>query len=203
MAPYPLKTYTITLPEYPDRARACAEHFESVGLQTTFINGVSGIKAGLMTRHTYDLDRATGYSIESKHVGMVLSHWTVWQICLQQPDAFFMVCEDDCIFPENWRNRYYAALRDVPEDMDILLFGHCNAADKPTTHVVGEIFDVRYPHCTHAMVIAKKAIPKLMETQTRIWAPIDIALAVDSYPHLKVFTVLPRLCEQRGTNLSL
>lgn len=58
------------------------------------------------------------------------------------------------------------------------------------------------PTCTHAYIVYKKALEKLLMTQRDIWAPIDLALIFRSFPHLNVYTVLPRICGQRGQDIA-
>ncbi len=58
------------------------------------------------------------------------------------------------------------------------------------------------PTCTHAYIVYRKALEKLLLTQRDIWAPIDLALIFRSFPHLNVYTVLPRICGQRGQEIA-
>jgi GR25 family glycosyltransferase involved in LPS biosynthesis len=196
-----MRTFCITLPETPERTEVARAHFEQRGVPAEMFHGIHGEKFGLSTRHKYTLDDPAGYIIEPRHVGMCLSHYMLWQVLYRLPGEHFLVLEDDAEFPADWQARLDQALRDAPCDFDILLIGSGNAEDKDKQHIKGAVWEVKYPFCTHAMVLSCRALPVLLTTQRKIWAHIDIALYFDSYPHLKVYTVLPRIVEQRDTSL--
>lgn len=165
--------------------------------------GINANEAGLLTTHTYDRDHpGSGYRIPSKHVGLHLSHVMAWTTLWHLGVGYGLVLEDDALFEDGWFPRYQQALRDVPDDMDILHLGSCNTGDKVKTQVAGEVWEVKYPQCTHSYVVARKALPVLLATQQKIWAPIDLALIFNSYPQLKVYTVLPRICDQHGQDIA-
>jgi hypothetical protein len=52
-----------------------------------------------------------------------------------------------------------------------------------------------------AECIARRAMPTLLATQRKFYAPADISLAFHSFPLLKVYTVLPRVADQFDNNL--
>ena len=93
------------------------------------------------------------------------------------------------------------AVKDTPSDFDFLFLGSCCCKDAPKTHVKGDVWDVRYPQCNHSQIIARKAMPTLLRTQRRFYAPADISLAANAFPHLKVYTLLPRCADQSDTKI--
>lgn len=192
-----MRTLCITLPETPERTARVKSHFAERGVDATYIDGVHGRSFGLLTAHPYERDHpGSGYVVGYKHVGLCLSHYCAWVAASCLGDEFVMVTEDDCRFPDDWKPRLAAALVDTPNNADMLFIGSCNCADKPTEPVAGQVFDVRYPMCTHAYIVWKRALPMLLETQRRIYCPIDIALILHSFPMMKVYTVLPRIADQ-------
>ena len=94
------------------------------------------------------------------------------------------------------------ALNHTPEDVDLLFVGNCNCADKPQEQVSGPVFDVRYPFCNHAYIVWKKALQTLLSTQRTLSANMDLDLYFNTYPKLRVYSVLPSVIAQRGTPLS-
>jgi len=193
-------TYCITLPEYPTRMEAVRSYFLSNGLQVKFFYGIHAERFGLYTGWRYDVDHpGTGYHIGGKNVGCWLSHYMLWSALTLAEGDHFMVLEDDAEFCPNWRTRMDQALADVPPDFDMLYVGSCNCGDKPKTQVKGEVWDVRYPFCTHAYIVARKALPVLIATQRKVYAPIDCSMTFHSHPLLKVYTVLPRIFNQKNT----
>jgi GR25 family glycosyltransferase involved in LPS biosynthesis len=199
-----VKKYVITLRESPDRESACRKHLGDVGFDgVEYFYGVNAAKWGLHTTHPYEIDHpGTGYITPPKHVGLHLSHWILWQLALRSDEDITSIMEDDVAMAGDWQPRLSTILTAAPDDWDIILLGHCNALNKPTTHVRGQLFDVRYPQCTHWYIARKKAIPFLLESQEKAWAPIDLALIFNSYPHLKVLTAIPRLAAQSTIDLA-
>jgi hypothetical protein len=161
---------------------------------------VSAALSGLRTTHTYEIDNpGSGWTIGCKEVATWMSFWCLWQTLKYQPDEHFLTLEWDARFAANWRREAEAALRDVPRDFDVLLLGSCNALDKQRRRVAGSVWEVRYPQCGHATILARKAIPKILETQRKVYAPLDISLVFHTFPLLKVYTVLPRIVDQFNT----
>ncbi|MFA6241945.1 MAG: glycosyltransferase family 25 protein, partial [Candidatus Hydrogenedentales bacterium] len=186
------------------RREEAIQHFRERGLYVEWMFGINAEATGLITTKPYRSDDPSlGFLLPPRKVGCFLSHYMAWTICNHLDDDPIMIVEDDADFPEDWIERVQLALEHVPEDADMLYIGNCNCADKPKDQISGEIFEVRYPFCTHAYVVWKKALPVLLASQRgELSAPIDLSLYYKSYPKLRVYTVLPRIVAQRGTPLS-
>lgn len=196
-----VRTFVITLPEKPDRRVKMAAHLKERGLHTyQFFNGLHAEKAGLATIHTYELDHpGSGFRMGFAPTGIWLSHYMLWSTLNFLHDDHFLVLEDDAQFPEGWHERFTQALRDVPPSFDMLYIGSCCCKGKTQTKIAGDVYDVRYPLCTHAYIVAKKALPVLLANSRKAWAPVDISMTLECHPHLKVYTVLPRIVDQFDT----
>jgi hypothetical protein len=118
------------------------------------------------------------------------------------PEDRFFVIEDDAIFPPDWQPRFDRAVADAG-DFDLLYVGSCCTGGKERVRVAGDVYEVKWPLCTHGYVVAKKALPVLIETQdaATCYAPIDISMGFHSAPRLRVLTLLPRLLEQFETHI--
>ena len=200
---YNIRSFVVGIQELPDKTAFILKHFRDVGLgDVEVFNGISGEVSGLETKWTYDVDNpGTNYRIGPKAATCV-SFLMLWSAMLYMPEPYFWQLEYDCRFQTNWRTRLEQALQDVPPDFDLLYVGSCCCKDKPTTHIKGEVYEVKYPMCGHSIIIAKKALPVMLRTQRKIYAPVDIALAFHSMPALKVMTILPRCCDQFDTEIS-
>jgi GR25 family glycosyltransferase involved in LPS biosynthesis len=190
--------------ELPAAHEAAVSHFIERKVKAQFVNAIHSEKFGILSWRPYRKDHPkAGSLIDMAQVGLTLSHYMVWQICEHHSDDVFMILEDDCVFPEGWSERISDAMRDMPEDWGILLIGSSNTSDKEKSHIKGDIWEVKYPFCTHAMIIARKALPVLIEHCRDASKHIDILLHDEGYSRLKVYTLLPRLCEQRGNPLAV
>lgn len=117
------------------------------------------------------------------------------------PEDSFWVMDDDSEFIPDWRVHYESAMAVLPNDWDVVILGHCCCVGRPTTLVGNNLYDIRYPLSTHAFMVHKKALPTLHRVHMRMWAPMDIAMFHESFPLLRVYTILPRIAGQRGIPL--
>lgn len=200
IAGYKIRPFVVVLQEMPEKEAFIQAHFNSVGLEVEAFNGISADLSGLKTIHPYEVDApGSGWKIIPKSVATWLSFYMLWSGMNLLPEKHFWQLEWDCQFPGNWHPRVEQALRDVPPDFDLLFVGSCCTQGATKTHIKGEVWDVRYPQCGHSLIIAKKALPVLLRTQRKVYAPIDISVKLHSCPLLKVYTVLPRICDQFDT----
>lgn len=201
--------HVITLATQPERRHRARVHLNAHRIDHEFFNGFDGPALGLATRFPYEVDcPGNGYIMDPRSVGLMLTHLTLWKIGREihgyKGVGHMTIFEDDVEFVPGWRDRYALAMATMPDDWDMIFLGSCNCADKPKTEVGGGVFRILAggPMCTHAYMIRAKALPKLIENHSRIWAPIDLALIFDSFPNLNVYTILPRLAKQHGEEIS-
>lgn len=201
--------HCITLKETPERTKRLTDHLVEQHIGYTLFEGINAAVMGLTTVFPYEVDApGSGYIMPQKHTGLCLSHILLWRRLnefawrIEDPDLAFMVLEDDAEFVPDWRERLREYWKGVPEDWDMVLIGSCNCADKERDEVAEGVFRVRYPQCTHAYIVKGSALSKLLEQQQRIYAPIDLALVFNSYPHLNVYTILPRLVTQHAQEIA-
>lgn len=201
LAGYKIRPFVVVVPELAERTDFILKHFRECGLgEVETFEGLNSTVSGLGTCHTYEVDRpGSGWNIGPKCVGTWVAFWGLWSALKYMPEDYFLTMEWDAQFREGWREKLERALVSVPKDFDMLYLGSCCANAKPRTHIAGEVWDVHYPLCGHATIVARKCIPFILRTQRRVWAPLDISLMNSTLPGLKVYTVLPRLVDQFNT----
>jgi len=177
-------------------------HFAKCGIEATFFRGIHAARLGLYTElpYQYDSGPESDFKIPPKAVGCWLSHRALWAALLLMDQDITLVVEDDAAFPSNWRQRTEKSIQDAG-DFDMLFIGSCCAEDKPRYHVAGDVYDVRWPFCTHAYVVRKRALKILIDEldKARCYGPIDISLGLHAFSKLSaVYTVLPRIVDQHG-----
>jgi hypothetical protein len=136
-----------------------------------------------------------------KQVVACLSHYLMWKVMLHSPGDSFWGLEYDAEFPADWAAQYYQAIAVLPDDWDLVFLGSCCCKGKPTRHIGNNLYEVHYPLCGHAIMYRKKALPVLLDVHQKIWASLDIAMEYESLPKLRVYTILPRMVNQRATPL--
>lgn len=200
----PFRAFCITLPEYPQRTERAKKHFMERGLtDVTFFNGIHAEKFGLATKFNYEVDNpGSGFNIGFKPTGIWLSHYMLWSALSLLWDELFLILEDDAKLCDDWHSRTIDALKNTPKDFDMLYLGSCCCEKAPKRLIAAQVWEVKYPMCLHGYMVSKKAIPVMLETQRKVYAPIDISLPFHSHPRMKVYTVLPTIMEQFDTVLS-
>jgi GR25 family glycosyltransferase involved in LPS biosynthesis len=179
------------------------QHFLERSVDAAFFYGIHAVKLGIETTLPYEVDGGPGcgYKTAQTGIGCWLSHRALWAALLLLPDQLFFVVEDDAKFPENWQERVDRAVADAGH-FDMLFVGSCCTQGKPKTHISGEVYEVKWPMCTHGYIVRRTALETLIATQdeARCYAPIDIALSFHSFHRMsRVYTVLPRILEQFDT----
>jgi len=147
---------------------------------------------------TFDVNKP-GEKLGEGPLVACLSHYMCWKVLEYIEGDYWWVLEDDATLDAEWRGRWESSMEHLPDDWDIVFLGSCCAAGRGHRHVGGNLFDVRYPMCGHALMIRRKALPTLLEIHQKIWAPLDIAMKYDSLPRLRVYTILPRIFYQRDS----
>jgi len=199
-----VKAICICLPENPDQVEKARAHFASRGLEVEFFWGIHGQASGLTTSHVYEVDHpGSGYKIGPNTIGNWLAHYMLWSCLMRLPDDRFLVLEADAQLPEDFGPRFDKALADAPKNFDFLHIGSCCVKGHPFKKIPGNgnVVETKHALCTHAYVIARKCLPLVLRTMRKVWAPIDIQLMLEVYPHLHTYAVMPRIVEQLNTLL--
>ena len=192
-----MRAFCITLPETPERTERCRAHFAQAGLtDVEFFTGINAAVAGLSTSHAYELDApGSGYRIGAKRTGTWLSHYMLWLCLTRLPDEHFLVFEDNALLCEGFPEKLASAMRDVPQNFDLLFPGSCCAQNNPKTHIAGDVYESKAMMCTHGYVVRRGALGILLAMR-KMWAPLDIQMKLECYPQLRTYAVLPRIVEQ-------
>lgn len=190
------RTFVLTV----NRRIACfdetAAHLNDLGLKWERFDGMDNQICRLTPVDTFDVDRV-GERIHFKCVAAALSHYLLWKVMLYLPEDVFWVLEYDCEFVPEWDAQYRAAMSVLPEDWDVLFLGSCCTKGREQRHIGNNLYEVKYPLCGHAICYRKKALPVLLETHQKIYAPLDIAMVQMSLPKLRCYVILPAIVNQR------
>ena len=196
------RTRAIVLRDTPGRTERLTEHLRDRGVPWEPYEGIDARRWALTTTNTYEIDNpGSGFVVDPKHVGLGLSHHGLWVIQKELGLSEMTVLEDDCVLSDDWEERYTEARSVLPNDWDFLMLGSAHCQYRYKEHIAGPLWSVYWPLGTHAYVLNAKAIPVLLETQRHAGMPIDLSLAMRSWPLLNVYTILPRIATQHLTPL--
>jgi GR25 family glycosyltransferase involved in LPS biosynthesis len=197
-----MKAFCLSLPETPDQVERARAHFIERGLDVEFVAGINAKLCGLATSNPYEVDNpGSGFHIGEKLTGVFLGWYLLWSVCNHHPDSHFLLFEQDVVLHPDFKERMAKALQDVPKDFDWLFLGSCCTTGQRRTYIQGEVWDIKYPLCSHAAIVAKKCLPHVLATQRKLYGPNDCTLVFHSFDKMKVFTVLPTMADQLNTNL--
>jgi GR25 family glycosyltransferase involved in LPS biosynthesis len=199
-----IHAYTITCSGNEDRLSATLKHIEDCGLMALMwfhtFNGINGETAGLACTNYHTLSDGTQYTPTAKHVSLCINHWFLWQKIRWHSqldgEGISLIMEDDVRFIDGWQEKFHNALRDVPEDWDILFIGSCYARHHGAVHVKGDVWKTEKPNCTHAYLIRHRALTTLIDKCQRIYTNIDWLMVEQAIPHLRTYSILPRIAHQ-------
>lgn len=194
------RTFVLTV----NRRIACfdktAAHLDAMGIKWERFDGIDNQICRLTPVDTFDLDRA-GEKIAPKHICAQLSHYMLWKVMLYLPQDIFWVLEYDAVMVPDWQVQYDRAMSVMPADFDLCFLGSCCYRHLPKRHIGQNLYEVRHPLCGHGICYRKKALPVLLNAHQKFFAPLDIAMAQDSLPKLRVYTILDPIVNQLNTPL--
>jgi GR25 family glycosyltransferase involved in LPS biosynthesis len=111
-------------------------------------------------------------------IGCGLSHIFIWQDAIKQNYNNILVFEDDIIISDNFNEILQNAMNELPKDYDILYLGLRDSICKPPKDIsFNYIYKPLFPLLTHAMIISKNGLNKLVKYITKINDHIDYLIA--------------------------
>lgn len=196
-----MKTICLCLPEYPEAIEKAKAHFEASGLtDVEFIWGINAPVAGLATSHCYDLDHpGTNFKMGAKPTGIWLAHIIAWSVAMQFSDEYIMVLETDAQFHDGWKEKLEESVKIAPSNADFIYPGSCCTEGHERTWVGGDVWECKHVQCTHCYIVRRAVLPFMLKTIRKCYAPIDIQMQLECFPHLKVYAILPRIVSQFNT----
>mgnify|MGYP003345342316 CR=1 FL=1 len=202
-----MKTHVIAMPSEADKKTVASLEREGFspkvwgGFDNAWEHRTENFGWKLSTNHTYDYDAlGQDYKIGGKTVGIALGHWTLWKALeYMGGEDYYHIMEADVKLREGWKPRLEQAMKDVPNDWDMIYAGNC-CTQGVSERVKGEVYRSR-PQCLHWYMVRRKALKTLIDTNQKAESPIDIQLVLDSHPKLNVYAILPRLADQHNTDL--
>lgn len=212
----PIMLYVPDSEKWLGRFERGKNHFKEVGIENIiYVPAIYGEGFGIEGTHEYNLDNPSGHhKIGVANTSLFLSMYMVYNIEMNLPNNHFMFLEDDSRFKTSFVQDLTEQLKYVPEDFDWLFIGHCCSNGKRYRHIGGDVYECFYDHAKknypvqfplggNCYIVAKKALPKIIETQRDAYVNVDINLALHTFKDLKVYIIRPRMCEQENNNLPI
>jgi hypothetical protein len=150
------KAISICCHQLPERRQFAMNEYVKHGLNVQVMEGLYGWSYGLVAM-SFTLGRNP--VMGPGHVALNLNHWMIYQ---------YAWLAEDCVFVENFKERFFTDYDRLPKDWEIWAVGHVKTDDGLTTlkkHICG----------THCYMVKRSALPvllqdiKLVEKQIDVW----------------------------------
>jgi glycosyl transferase family 25 len=142
----------INLDRRPERWKKVAKQFARYGIRSVVRSaGVDGWKMNIPPAWPYS----------PGHYGCLLSHLAVLRAARNKGVASVLIFEDDCVFDEEFNQKFPHYMKQVPPDWDMLLLGgkHYQEPIKISDNIVR----LRETYLTHAYALKHNIIAALIE----------------------------------------
>jgi len=192
--------YCIYCREIGKRHEIAAKHFKDVGVQVTFFEGIHGKTEKLRKAEPCNVDgKDNNWFISPGHIGLCLSHWALWSHIWHAGHEEAIVLEDDAFFGMNFHQKLAGIKKDLPDDWDLCYLGWLHNHQRNKRNVRGSVFRIDgCPFGTHAMLIRRSGIRKMLDGIRGSNAHIDVAIANRCLPKLNWYVVHPSIITQRS-----
>jgi GR25 family glycosyltransferase involved in LPS biosynthesis len=191
-----MRTFVITLPSRRDYIlEQCQKH----NLKVEIFDAVVGIQIGLLPDQYNKLEfPQLDANLSSGNVGCALSHYVLWNLLKYLPEEEFLILEDDCIFCEDFVNKFQNIYSSLPLDWEMAYVGWIKYGHDITPIHVNDGLSIRIPSATHAYMIKKSAIPILINSLHPLNSPIDLLIINKALKKLKYYVFDPSLIDQKS-----
>lgn len=211
------KIFCLVLNEFPNRVKRAMGHLLASGLQASPFYGLYGPKFHLATdmpnervasmkeAHYSQVvgiptkrDQTKPYYITPGQLGCALSHYMIWQTCSHLSEEYFLIFEDDVVLPHGFAEIFETITPTLPEDWEFAFVGYNFLPAAAAIETVGRYLKKSSisPLCTHAYMVHKRGLPKLLSEGYRIWWHVDEQLREFVLPKMNVYLYPDGLAKQ-------
>lgn len=196
-----MRTFVITI---PSRKKYILEHCQNHNLKVEIFDAIIGNNIGLLPEQYNKLEFPTlNVKLSFGEVGCALSHYLLWNLLKYLPEEEFFILEDDCMFCEDFVNKFKNIYSSLPTDWEMAYVGWIKYGYDIIPIHISEGLSIRIPSATHAYIIKKSALPILINSLHPINSPIDLQIIDKALKKLKYYVFDPSLIEQKSyMNLS-
>ena len=182
MSAYVDNVYLINMDKDAHRLHNVTKETERVGIKFERFPGVkvSDVSQNILDKYVPSDIQKYG---TNGMIGCGLSHLFIWQNAVNNNYKNIMVLEDDVCFTDDFNQCLQNALQEIPSDYDILyLYSNNPQNGRRFNH----IHEHPFPLLTHAMIISKQGLKKLLNIITKIDDHIDWKIARNA-KHLNIY----------------
>lgn len=193
-----IRTFVISLKETPARTEYILEQCKLQNINAELFTAINGERLGLTTVLPNKLEHVDReVKLTNGNIGCLLSHLMLWKLLLYLPQNEFLILENDCIFCNGFEGLFDKLYDKLPLDWEMVYVGWIRYGHDVVKSVIAEGISVRIPSATHAYMVKKIALPKLIDSIYPITSPLDLQLIDRILPQLKYYVFDPSLVNQK------
>jgi GR25 family glycosyltransferase involved in LPS biosynthesis len=133
--------------------------------------------------------------------GCLLSHVSVLRNAKENEYEKILITEDDIEFSENFTDRFFEYIKDLPDDWDMFYLGAnhalCNKYEtNPPIHISNNIYKVNHAYAAHAYAVNMKCYNLVYKNLIEFKHPVDVVYS-KIQSKLNVYLFRPHLAWQK------
>lgn len=153
--------------------------------------------------------------LNNGEIGCFLSHTTLFEMAKENNWDKLLILEDDARFEIDFERKFSEAIKEVPDDWDMLYLGQWNYDHQVNggnavggkTYALKEqigkyVWKANGCWLTHAYAVRQKALDYLIDNTKILYSSVDNVLS-DIQHELNVYAIHPNIINQDGTRSSL
>ena len=127
-------------------------------------------------------------NINPGQIGCAFSHVKLWEKCKKSNNDYFIILEDDVIINKDIDYHVNYIFNNAPNNWDIIFIGGCDIKGKHINKnfIIPTSYNNRHNLCTHAFILNKKKLDKMINFIKPIEYPIDNQLRIN-YENMNVY----------------
>lgn len=193
------RTFCVTLKETPLRTKGFKETAEKAGIEFEFVYGMFGHKLGLVTKSPNSLETSNeNIFMTNGQIGCALSHLMLWKMLLILPEDEFFIVEDDAEFVDGFKEKFQAIYAKLPLNWELAYVGWIPYGKDIPPIMIDEGISIRKPSATHAYLVKKSTLEKLISSVCPIYSPIDLTILHKLLPTINYYVFDPTLIHQKS-----
>lgn len=194
-----IKTFVISLRDAPIRTEYIIEQCKLNNIEAELFDAVDGYKLGLIPEYTNKLEFPDlDLKMSKGCVGCALSHYILWNIIKYLPYEEFLILEDDCIFGDNFSQKFDELYNKLPVDWEMAYVGWIAYGKDIDPLPVADGISIRIPSATHAYLVKKSVLSKLINSVHPLSSPIDLLIIAKVLPLIKYYVFDPPIVNQKS-----
>jgi GR25 family glycosyltransferase involved in LPS biosynthesis len=126
---------------------------------------------------------------------IILSYAAIIDNAIQHDHEAICIFEDDCVFCDDFNNKFTQIFNQLPKDWHYLNFGP-NLMGHQFERTSDQIVKIKSCFATHAVAFRRELFAPIKNSIIKLLYPLDVAIIRDVFPHYNIYGFNPPLIWQ-------